>query len=131
MMLEEVCLINDDIIIADFLINLLKETDGKVLLTYGRLAKLMNEKSVKCNAHFIFKNLDRINRWCLTKKAPMISVIIIHQDTGRPEKGFFDLYRSKNPKHACKNDNEIFISAWRSVREFKKWDNVINELKQY
>lgn len=121
-------LVSDDIIIADFLINFLIETEGKVLLTYGRLAKLMNDKGMKCNAHFLFKNLDRINKWCISQNVPMLSVIIIHQDTGRPEKGFYTLYRKEHSTQAKKNDNDIFISAWKSVREFKKWETVLAKL---
>ena len=129
-MANEVKLFEDDYIVAKELFKFFKETNGGETITYGDLSTRAKNNGAHCEAINIHFNLDRINKWCRAyfNDCPMISAIVINANKKCPGSGFLKLRKKLKPNMNNNSDWEAFLEEWKAVKEYKKWDDVINAM---
>ncbi len=124
-------LIKSDIIIAKILFDFFNQTYGESLITYKMISDKAKEKGLKNEPDSLRYVLDHINSWCkkIDCNCPFISALVINHKEAQPGKGFYELYNKFYSNSRFSSDKEKFIDEWKRVREYLKWDNIINDLK--
>ncbi|MBQ8123708.1 MAG: hypothetical protein IJ170_10445 [Ruminococcus sp.] len=129
---QKVDLSPNDIIIAEILFALLKETNGEVLVTYKWLAKQANKKGLGHQPDALHTPLDKINRKCkeINSQCPMISTLVINHELAVPGPGFFDLLNNLSQSEEVLDNNKAFLKEWEHLRQYKGWDDIIAEFEK-
>jgi len=88
------------------------------LITYGDLSRQLS-------AYISPRNLDhplgQVSDFCKEYGMPLLSVIVVNQDTLRPGDGFFKYFFPKAKRSAW---DEIYIQQLSLVKAYKQWDRL-------
>lgn len=110
--------------ILAFLARLCTENETPII-TYGDLSKCL---SVPISPRNLDSPLGQVSAFCKAHGMPLLSVIVVNQDTLTPGDGFFKYFFPQ----AKRNDwDEIYIHQLNAVKAYMNWDDLVKWTEQY
>lgn len=101
--------------IAEVLLNILINSKEEPLITYGELARNL---PFDINPRNLDQPLGILSDICKDYQMPLISIIVVNQDTYRPGNGYFKYYFPGTKENEW---DRIFIEQFKRVKEYTNW----------
>lgn len=93
---------------------------GKNVLTYGELAKLMNSKyrsRLRMNHRNCKYALGLIQAYCRIYRLPALQSLVVNGTTRKPGKG----YTGSRQEEIEQEHQRVFLHKWETVNSFENW----------
>jgi len=95
------------------------------IITYGDLAKRLSRP---INPRNLDQPLGQLSDFCKENDLPLLSVIVVNQDTYFPGSGFFKYFF---PQAKITEWEKIFIEQLNIVSSHRQWGKLANSAKSY
>lgn len=108
--------------IAKILLNILLYSKEEPLITYGELSRRL---PFPINPRNLDQPLGTLSDICSENRMPLISTIVVNQDTLMPGNGYFRYYF---PGAKEQDWDRIFIEQYNRIKEFEQWEDLADLL---
>lgn len=104
--------------IAKILVGSLK-INKEFLITYGDLARQL---PFDINPRNLDHPLGRLSDLCKENGMPLISSIVVNNDSYRPGAGYFKYYFPGSPEREW---DDIFVEQLNKIKNYKGWESLL------